>query len=116
MLFITNVNKFVTFCIICVVLLYKCIKNETFKMEAKTITDLFNKESLAELKARLPKRYVGLVSQKLPQYANNTFSQVLCGAYQNIEILEALIQVAEEHEAKVKELKERMVKPESTNA
>ncbi|HNX37507.1 MAG TPA: hypothetical protein PKI15_04035 [Candidatus Cloacimonadota bacterium] len=56
---------------------------------------------LEKLRSKLPKRYRMILWQRLNRYSLSAISSVLRGDYNNTEIIDAAIQLAEEHQNEI---------------
>lgn len=63
---------------------------------------------LDKLKSKLPKKYRDTLWQRLGKYSISSINAVLRGEYDNAEIIDAAIQLAEEHQAELKSRSEKI--------
>lgn len=65
-------------------------------------------KELEKLKSKLPKKYRETLWQRLNKYSISSINAVLRGDYNNIEIIDAAIQLAEEHQNALKSRSEKI--------
>jgi hypothetical protein len=63
---------------------------------------------LDKLKSKLPKKYRDILWKRLNKYSVSSINAVLRGDYDNIEIIDAAIQLAEEHQAELRGRSEKI--------
>jgi hypothetical protein len=65
-------------------------------------------KELDKLKDKLPKNYVDTLWKRLNRYSTSTIRAVLRGDFNNTEILDASIRLAEEHQNELKSRSEKI--------
>jgi hypothetical protein len=65
-------------------------------------------KELDKLKKKLPKKWRLLLWTRLNKYSISTINQVLRGDFNNTEIIDAAIQLAEEHQTELKSRSEKI--------
>ncbi len=63
---------------------------------------------LDKLKGKLPKKYRDILWKRLNKYSISSINAVLRGDFDNVEIIDAAIQLAEEHQNELKARSEKI--------
>lgn len=67
-----------------------------------------NSKELAKLKKKLPRGWREEMKKRLPEHSKSAIHQVMHGSYNNDEIIDCAIQLAQEYQASIKARKEKL--------